>query len=283
MPVDVAAARRFLYGHARLLECHRAAVLFDTAPTDPVRRALRAYRNDDGGFGHGLEPDVRTPRSETTAALHALEVLAGVGALDDPVVADAAAWIASVSGADGGVPFALPGVEAYPHGPWMVAAPGGSHLTFGLVAVLAPAGVGGEWLTAATAWCWGRLEGPAPLDPYSLKFALDFLDATPDEHRARTVLERLRPALRADGSVPVPGGTENEKLTPLTLSPRPHGRSRTLFTEAQLAADLDALEAGQHDDGGWTVDYLPWSPAQAVEWRGIATLDALVALRAHGR
>ena len=32
------------------------ATLFEGAPAEGVTRALEAYRNEDGGFGHGLEP-----------------------------------------------------------------------------------------------------------------------------------------------------------------------------------------------------------------------------------
>jgi hypothetical protein len=70
MPVNLPAARQFIFANARLLDRYRAAVLLDGAPADAVVQALRAYRNPDGGFGHALEPDVRTPHSETTAALH---------------------------------------------------------------------------------------------------------------------------------------------------------------------------------------------------------------------
>ena len=81
----------------------------------------------------------------------------------------------------------------------------------------------------------------------------------------------------------VQGGTEDERLTPLTLSDRPGLRSRALFTDAQIEADLDRLEQGQQDDGGWTFDWLGWSPGQSVETRGLVTLLALTTLRAHGR
>ncbi len=56
-----------------------------------------------------------------------------------------------------------------------------------------------------------------------------------------------------------------------------------LFTDTQLAADLDNLEHGQQDDGGWTFDFLSWSPGQTVEWRGLVTLSALATLHAHNR
>jgi hypothetical protein len=78
-------------------------------------------------------------------------------------------------------------------------------------------------------------------------------------------------------------GTENERLRPLTLSPRPGARSRALFTEAQFEADLRQLEQVQQPDGGWAFDWLAWSPGQSTEWRGALTLRALATLSGHGR
>jgi hypothetical protein len=283
MPVDVVAAERFVHANARLLDRHRLAVLLHDAPPGPVRDALRAYRNPDGGFGHALEPDVRAPGSEPAATLHALEVLAELRAFDDPMVAGAAAWVAKIAGPDGGVPFVLPAAAAHPHAPWMVASEGGSHLTFAIAGALSEAGSSEPWLHQASEWCWAKLARPDELDGYWVKFALDFLDAVPDQARADAAIQRLRPLIAADGSIPVPGGTENERLTPLTLAPRARGRSRALFTDDQITADLDRVEQGQQDDGGWTFDWLAWSPGQSVEWRGILTLRALTTLAGHHR
>ncbi|HEY2571478.1 MAG TPA: hypothetical protein VGI27_08385 [Solirubrobacteraceae bacterium] len=283
MPVDVDAAEQFVLANARLLERHRSAVLLHDAPSEPVLTALRAYRNADGGFGHALEPDVRSPHSEPAAALHALEVLAQIGALDDEMVTDAAVWVASIAEPGGGVPFVLPTAAGYPHAPWMAPSTGGSQLTFAIAAVLLQAGSGDPWLARASDWCWARLDRAEEMGGYQMKFALDFLDAVADQTRAEAVIEVLRAKLGADGSVPVPGGTKNERLTPLALAPRASGRSRALFTAEQIAADLDLLERGQQDDGGWTFDWLAWSAGQSAEWRGIRTLGALATLTAHGR
>ena len=96
MPVEIEAAERFILANARLLDRHRLAVLLHGAPAAPVLAALRAYRNPDGGFGHALEPDIRAPESEPASTLHALGVLAEVGALDDPMVTESAAWVATI-------------------------------------------------------------------------------------------------------------------------------------------------------------------------------------------
>lgn len=283
MPIDVDSAERFILANSRLLERHQLAVLLHGAPVGPVLDALRAYRNADGGFGHALEPDVRAPASEPASTLHALEVLAQIGSLDDSMVAGAAAWIATIADADGGLPFVMPTAAAYPHAPWMVPSDGGSHLTFAIAGILWEAGSTEPWLQGATEWCWARLEGPEKLSGYWVKFGLDFLDKVDDETRAVAAIDSLRPQLGPDGAIPVPGGTENERLTPLALSDRPARRSRALFNDEQIEADLDRLEAGQQSDGGWTFDFLGWSAGQSCEWRGIVTLGALANMRAHER
>jgi hypothetical protein len=283
MPVDVKSAETFVLANARVLERHRMAALLHGGGAAPVLAALRAYRNPDGGFGHALEPDVRAPESEPAATLAAVDVLAEVGASGDEMVAAAGAWIASIAAPDGGVPFVMPTAARAPHAPWMVPVEGGSQLTFPLVAALLETGAAEPWLSRASEWCWARLERTDELGGYVVKFALTFLDAVPDERRAADAIERLRARIGDDGTLPVPGGTEDERLMPLTLSPSPGSRSRALFTAGQIEHDLDRLEQGQQEDGGWMFDWLAWSPGQTVEWRGILTVLALGVLSANGR
>jgi hypothetical protein len=283
MPVDASAAEQFVHANARLLDRHQLAVLIHGAPITAVLDTLRAYRNPDGGFGHALEPDVRGPESEPASTLHALEVLIGVSAPGDPMIAAAAAWIAGIADPDGRVPFVMPTAAAHPHAPWMLPSEGGSHLTFAIAGALWKSATDVPWRGLGSDWCWTRLEGPQTLGGYSVKFALDFLDRVADAPRALAAIDRLRAHLDEDGSLPVPGGTEHERLTALRLSGRPDGRSRILFSPAQIDADLDRLERAQQPDGGWKFDWLAWSPGQSVEWRGILTLQALRTLAAHGR
>ena len=283
MPIDLAAAEQFIYANARVLDRHRLAVLKGEEPAQAVLDALRAYRNPDGGFGHALEPDVRTPHSEPAATLTALHVLGEVGAGDHAMVEEAAAWVGSIARPDGTITFVLPTAEGYPRAPWMESSGEPSHLTMAIAGALWELGSRDPWLAAATDWCWAKLENADELTAYWVKFSLDFLDRVPDEDRAAAAVEALRPHVGPEGSIPVPGGTENERLTPLKLSERPRARSRALFTDEQIESELDQLERGQQDDGGWTFDWLAWSPGQTVEWRGALTLRALAILAAHGR
>lgn len=285
--INIEAARRFIYDDARLLERHRLAALFDDAPSKRVLDALRPYRNDDGGWGHALEPDQRAPSSQVSAALSALEVLAELGTAADPavtpLVTETADWLASVALPDGRVPHVLASGAGYPAAPWMSEPSDDGLLTFAIAAHLWELGVNHPFLDAATAWCWGQVGGEDPVGGYTVMFALAFLDAVPEPDRVAAAVERLRSALHEDGTIPVGGGIDDERLRPLQLSTSPGAPSRALFSDAQISAELDRLEREQLDDGGWDFDFLHWSPGQTVEWRGIVTLGALQTLRLHGR
>lgn len=43
---------------------------------------------------------------------------------------------------------------------------------------------------------------------------------------------------------------------------------------------LAHLAASQEQDGGWSLKRLMWTPAVVPEWRGLATLNALITLTA---
>jgi hypothetical protein len=280
---DLDRARTFVLTHGRLLDRLRLLHLSGEVVTDQVVAALDAYRNPDGGYGHALEPDLRSPHSETTSTLAALELLDDLGVHGSTQAVAALDWVGSVITDDGGVPFMLRASEGWPAAPWMAAADEGCHLTFGFVAQAAKHGLTPPWLGRAQAWCDDRLDEPESLGGYNLKYALKLLDACDDDPLCEERIEGLKQHIRPDGTVPVAGGNDDEGLRPLVLSPHPDTCSRQLFADDQVAADLDALAAGQKNDGGWTFDWDAWCPGQELEWRGALTVDALVTLTSHGR
>ena len=73
MTYDTERALDFLAGHGRQLDRRRAEMLLDGRGdvAGALAAALDAYRNPDGGYGWGLEPDLRSPESQPGAALHA--------------------------------------------------------------------------------------------------------------------------------------------------------------------------------------------------------------------
>jgi hypothetical protein len=286
MPVDRAAAERFVWASARLLDRHRYTLLFADGPAEPVLAALSGYQNPDGGFGHALEPDLRSPGSQPAPTLYALEMLAEAGRLDHDMAVRALAWVSRIARPDGGVPSALPGFEEYPHAPWWTTEMGtdeGSMLTFGLAAVLHAGGVtGDEWLPRATDWCWREIEATSQPSAYTLRYMCMFLDAVPDSERAQAAVQRLSATVDPTAIAPA-GGAEGEALRPLDFSPRPGTRSRVLVGQPAIEAHLDEVQEQQQPDGGWMFDWLAWSPAQTADWRGTVTIRALTWLHDNGR
>jgi hypothetical protein len=306
--IDITAATAFLAGHGRQLERRRLALLLldgDPGGGDPgepgardgvvagVLAALDAYRNADGGYGWGLEPDLRSAESQPTAGMHAFEVLAEVAPATSPHAVALCDWLERHTTAEGGLPWTLPVGDPTACAPWWL---GDDHTTPSLamtaqvaaqahrVARHDPAVAAHPWLATATRWCvdhLGKLD-EAPVG-YELLFALAFLDAAHDAApEAPGLLDRMAAFVPGDGVVPVPGA-DGEVLRLIELAHAPGSRLRRLFTEEAIAADLERLTAGQQDDGGWTVDFPPSSPASALEWRAYATVEAIAILRRAGR
>jgi hypothetical protein len=284
MTVDIDAAEQFLAGHARVLERRRFAQMFRDGEPGPVRDAVAAYQNADGGFGHALEPDGRGPESQPAAALTALTILDEADAWDEDVVGRACDWLASTAPQTGGATFVVPGVERWPHGPWWQPQPGlpPSLTTTGqLAAPLLARGVEHPWLDRAVAWLWERAEDPGTPDPYDMIGLTRFLDHAPDRERAQAAVDGLRPYIL--GALEQrPDGPQDEHH-PLEYAPNPDSVARAAFSADEIEADLDRLAAGQREDGGWTFTWLAWSPVAETEWRGVVTIEALRVLRANGR
>jgi hypothetical protein len=287
-------ASEFMRTHARLLDRRRFELLFGDGSADAVLAALSAYRNPDGGFGYGLEPDLRSATSQPGAALHAFEVFADVGPETSEMAVRLCDWADSVSFEDGSLPFAFAMHDGGGSAPfwanadesapslWMTSAVcGPAHR----VADHDPAVAADPWLANATDYC---LAQTAALNeqPFAIafRFILQFLDASHDRRpESAQELARLGAMLPASGTLPVPGGSEGEELSPLELSPIPDRPLRALFSPEVIAADLDRLENGQQEDGGFEVDFASYSPQAALEWRGYMTVWALTVLRANGR
>jgi hypothetical protein len=293
MGVDLAAAAEFLAGSARVLDRRRFDLLFGDGGPEPVLAAVDGYRNPDGGYGWGLEPDLRSRTSQPGGALHALEVFADVAPVVSGRARELCDWLAGVTLPDGGLPFALQVPDPAACAPfWASADTGTSSLQITAVvtavahrvAAADPAVAGHPWLARATEYCLGAVRDLGP-EPHAMvvAFAAQFLDAAaPVEPSAAELVEELRPHVPADGLLHVAGGAEDEYMRPLDFAPVPGGPARSLFRPGVIETELDRLADAQQPDGGWPVDFDSYSPAATLEWRGHRTVQALVLLRANG-
>lgn len=291
MAVHLSAAASFMATHARLLDRRRFELLSGATNADAVLAAVDGYRNPDGGYGWGLEPDLRAPESQPGGALHAFEVFEETG--PTPHAARLCDWLASVSTPDGGLPFALPVADPAGCAPfWVQADPAVATLqstAFATGVALRVARTDQAvrehpWLAAATEYCFREIraltEAPHAI---ALSFAVGAVDAAHDFHaEAAPLLDRLAAYVSPDGLVPVAGGSAGETLRALDFAPLPDRPARALFKDAVIDAELRRLADGQQDDGGWRVDYASYSPAAELEWRGYATVRAVSILQRNG-
>jgi hypothetical protein len=291
--IDIDNADAFMTSHARLLDRRRFAVRFRGAGPDAALAALEAYRNPDGGYG-AIEPDLRAGESQPVGAMHAFEVFEDVGPATSPRATELCDWLAGVTLPDGGLPFALPVADATATAPfWAQADPTVSslHITAAVAAVAHrvarhdPGVAGHPWLAEVTRYCLAAIAGrDTPDSTLELMYSLRFLDAVGDRSPDVPALaKRLGSTIPASGVMHVTGGLPDEVIRPLDFAPLPDGPARSQLDPAAVAADLDRLASDQRPDGGWEIDFTAYSPAAALEWRGYATVDALVTLQANGR
>jgi len=292
---DFTAAAAFVAASARVLDQRRFQRLFEDGPASAVRDAVAAYRNEDGGLGHALEPDCRAPGSQPAATEMALRILNEAGAWDEDLVRGACDWLARIAPAEGGAAFVLSGpraLEGWPHAPWWVPEEGNppSLVATGLIAgTLHARGFSHPWLDGATDVMWNRI-GKLGADMadgigggYEMFGVLAFLQHVPDRDRARQAFARVGPLILDRKMVALDPEAPGEVHSVLAFAPEPDSLARGLFDDATVAATLDHLARGQRDDGGWTFNWPAWSPDAERDWRGFLTVDNLRLLRANGR
>jgi hypothetical protein len=296
MSIHLGRARAFMASHARVLDRRRfEAVTTDSeAARQAIIRGLDAYRNPDGGYGWGLEPDLRAPESQPGGAQHALVALADAGPATSPHATALFDWLDSVTLPDGGLPFALPISDPVACAPfWIHTDPAESSLQItAAVATQAHRAARWDesirnhpWLATATRYCFDAIRqiDEAPF-AYVLFFALQLLDVASDTHpQARELLGHLGQFVPRNGALAVVGGAEGETLHLLDYATEPGRPIRDLLDPNAVLEDLDRLEQGQLQDGGWAVDFTSYSDAASLEWRGYATISAVAVLRMNGR
>ncbi|GAA5511420.1 hypothetical protein Dcar01_00129 [Deinococcus carri] len=304
-PQAFAQARAFLLERGRPLEAARFRQEFDSGEAEAVLAALRAYRNEDGGFGQALEPDVRAPESSVLATLTALRVLHELNVpASEPLLQGAVEWLRlHLHPQEGGVvwPFLPPEAETSPHAPWWnQQEPEQLAQAFGGFQVNPRAEL------VARLWRWPELLPEGLLSQLTVEVrdaVLAGLDAgdvnghhtaavfaqqpeVPEEYR-EPALEYLRDVL-PDRVARLPEEFAGYGLSALAVAPTPASPLAHALEEP-LAAALTHLLTSQAEDGAWGPTW-SWSgqfpeawPQAEAEWRSVLTLEALRTLRDWGR
>jgi hypothetical protein len=273
--VSFERARELVYRSGRVLERRLFERLFEDSDADGVTAAVLAYRNADGGFGHGLEPDKLAPQSQPLDVQFALQALTHAGAKAREIGEGTCAFLEPLADERGLVPIVLPSVADYPRAEhWGDGDfPPGLNPTFAIVGYLNGLGVEHPWLKRATETCLHALEHETLGEAHEFLAAAVFVEHVPDAQQFASRLAETLPKARWFLADPDAEGYG----VPPTKFPR------EWFDDALYDAHLDKLEAEQEDDGGWPVAWQPPGPGSLAAWRAILTIEALRTLKAYGR
>lgn len=290
-------AEEFVGTHARPLEQALFATFVYNASTAWALEELAAFQNSDGGFGHGLEPDLQFPGSSVLATTVALQHLRELGAdKDHPLVLGAMRYLMDTYDHDAQAwPFVPPAIVDAPRAPWWQHE---SDLTKYLVnprvevvgylfdyPALVPEQMRESLLVAVMA----HLENqPRRTEMHELLCYRRLVETTnlPEEAR-ETLLKRLRPVI-ADAVETDPDEWRGYVLKPLQMAPTPTSPFAGQFQES-IDLNLDFEISQQQDDGSWAPawswgDAYPdaWPHAKRA-WQGVLTVGSVKSLVAFDR
>ena len=285
-------ARDFILTNARMIERRLFQFHFEQDHPEGVFHAIYAYRNSDGGFGHGMEPDTASPESQPLFSIMALETLDEIDYLDsDLILQDFMPYFESITTAKGGIPWMFRPKKDYPCEDHFKIVKEWAALstTAPLLGLLEKYNVDIPWMQKAEPFVWSELErlnGKHAFCYLCVPRWLTFLRYTKNRVRAEKVLDHLKDWVLADGVICKDKSDEGWGLygKPHSLNYAPSTSSLlfSIFSKATINEDLEALITRQKRDGSWDTWY-GISPGTKLEWAGIQTLWVLKTLNNYDR
>jgi hypothetical protein len=276
----------FIWSNARLLERVIFEYAFFKGSSARILSALRAYHNDDGGFGHALEPDLRAPDSHPLFIEFGMRTLHICQIRDTAITRSVCEFLAIHADLVHGIPTLFPSSQHYPRAPhWNTPSaelPSWDRFA-GIIGLVNWQGISDPWLQQAVQSCVDRFATTTFEDAHTILTAFCLLESIPDGSQKNELFKKLaKDLLQADffsADAPVRGYS----LTPLDFAPTPSSYCRSLFSVEQLETHSVDLASTQDIDGGWPITWEPPSEAATWEWRACRTVNALMTLRAYGK
>ena len=293
-------AKTFIMEQGRDLDRALLAFHFEDGTADDVLTALAVYQNDDGGFGHGLEPDLRTLASSVIATTVAFQNFRSLGVpADHPMVRRGIAYLLATYDESRQVwPIIPPEVEDAPHAPWWYYAE--SEASFGgflinprveIVGYLHDysAEVPPDLLQTLTAAVFEHLDSlPDEIEMHDIICFVSLAEtaALPGSYKDRIWAKLAKAA--EHGVAREPEELTGYVLKPLYLASSPDSRLAAGLAD-EVAMNLDFEIEQQGEDGAWSPNFSwgdqhpeAWKIAKR-EWQARMTLKNLRVLRDFGR
>ena len=285
-------AKDFILTNARMIERRLFQFHFEKDSPEGVFHAVYAYRNADGGFGHGMEPDTASPESQPLFSIMALETLDEVGYLTkDIILDDFMPYFQRVTTDKGGIPWMLRPTSNYPCAEHFKTVKEWAALstTAPLLGILEKYEIELPWMEKAEQFVWAEIERIQEKHVFCylcVPRRLQFLQHTKSRDKAEKALQDLKEWILAEGVLCKDRSDDGwglyEKPHSLNYAPSSASMLYPIFSKEMINADLDELIRRQKDDGRWDTWY-GLSEGMKLEWAGIQTLWTLKILKNYDR
>lgn len=269
-------AAKFFTDHGRDIDRERFRYHFGGGSQSGFLDLLGRYQNTDGGFGHGLEPDISAPVSNPFATELALLYCIQAGVPHDaPLLRRTVEYLEATQEDDGAWRFS-PAVYEGDLAPWFAGWTWPNlNPTCTTAGLLRQLGLGSERLHARVGQFFAQHARHADLlsdefytvRPYTYYFEADGGGKETELYRAGLLWWLIR---QHETGKAEDGGHFFEYARRPDLPVARH------IPKMVIDAELDRLASEQHADGGWPSPY-------AGHWRGHATVQSLLVLQAYGR
>lgn len=298
---SLSTAKHYLFKQGRELEKTLYQFHFENGNNEEVLAALKKFQNADGGFGYGLEADLRSPSSSVLATVHALDIIAELEIkADQLIVQSAVEYLLDQIDADRKLWEMIPKeVNETPH-PWWWAYEDLEKNFSGFL-------VNPRARVLASLWNYPSLMPNGFLESLS-QTLLTYLESLPDEMgmydlqsasmllETKNLPEKFSKTLlsRLIKNIPLSmvksiDHIKEHSLTPLFLVSKPEDKLVPEIPSTLLEANLDWIIDAQLEDGSWTlgwdwseIDADLWAQAEK-DWKGNHILNNLKTLKSFGR
>ena len=289
--VDYLKARDFILTNARMIERRLFEFHFVNGNRKGVFHAVYAYRNPDGGFGHGMEPDTASPESQPLFSIMALETLDEIGYLTKEIILnDFMPYFENVTTEKGGIPWMLRPKTNYPCEEHFKTVKEWAALstTAPLLGILEKYKIDILWKQKAEHFVWSEFERIKEKHAFCYLCVprwLTFLKHTSNQGETQKVIKNLKNWILNNGIICEDRSDKGwglyGKPHSLNYATSPEGILYSIFTKETIKSDIKELINRQKEDGRWDTWY-GISEGTKLEWAGIQTLWTLKVLKNYG-
>ena len=275
MAFDPEKARDYVYRNGTLFERALFAWLFDGGCLERLWRIILCYKNPDGGFGHGLEHDLKAPQSNPLALEYLLGVMKHSKMPAGSLLDGAADWVEAQMDERGDLRNP-PETRDYPL-EWWWREKGGQTMPDSIVGNLMRFGCATPTLIEKTkAWALNHYTPEKVMENqwlFMAYHAFDFFFAVDDLPKLADFQQATVDNLVAC-AIALP---ENQLDSLFAFAPAPDSMIARALPAGLPDRCLDSLSDAQQDEGHWLDQHnLP-------QWYPMTTINVLLALKRYGR